>query len=65
MSRRLLRSRYGFVRTGIVHFSNERAIVVLLEGGAWARSIDRADLAALEAVVNRLARRWNPRSRRT
>jgi hypothetical protein len=48
-----------------VHFSDERAIVILLEGGAEARSIDRADLAALEAVVNRLARRWNPGSRRT
>jgi hypothetical protein len=65
MSRRLLRSHCGFIRRGIVHFSDERAIVILLEGGAEARSIDRADLAALEAVVNRLARRWNPRSRRT
>jgi hypothetical protein len=37
-----------------VHFSDERAIVILLEGGAEARSIDRADLAALE-------RRQSPR----
>ena len=60
---KVLSSCYGFIRRAIAHFSDERAIVILLDGGAETRSIDCAELPALEAAVNRLAHRWKTRVR--